>query len=104
MADDNGVSPGVRDVGAGDDRWCNSIPRQCAGTSGKSILVSFAGPSRLFAGFGRIIPDERPSISGALISAGTRCDSSEQKQPAAKQKPSRIHAGMLKLKRRKLKC
>ena len=104
MADDNGVSSGISDIRAGDDRWCNFVPGQRTGTSGESILVSFAGPFGLFAGFGRIIPDERSSISGPLISAGTGCDARDQQEPAAKPKPSSIHPEMLKLKCRKLKC
>ena len=90
--DDDGASSGGRNVGASHDCWLNFIPRQCAISRGESVRVSLTRPRRLMIPSGRIVPDERPSVSGMLVGAATiRAVGKQQQQRSANEKTSRGH-------------
>src|SRR5437870_4305136 len=88
----DGAASGGRNVGASHDCWLNSIPRQRAISRGESVRVSLTRPRRLMIPFGRIVPDERPPVSGMLVGAATiRAVGKQQQQRSANEKTSRGH-------------
>src|SRR5215211_6382337 len=92
MVDHDHVSSGIQNVRAGHDCWLNFIPRQYTRARGEPILVALAGPRCLLATCRRIPPDERLSVSRALIRAGAIRDAREQEERAANKKRSEVHA------------
>src|ERR1043166_3055144 len=89
MVDKDYVSSGIQNV------WLIFIPRQYTRASGESILVALAGPRCLLATFRYISPDQRLSVSRALIRAGAISDAREQNERAADKKRSDVHAKII---------
>ena len=91
MVDEDHVSSGIQNVGASHDCWLNFIPSQYTRAGGEPILVALAGPRRLVATFWYIPPDQRLSVSGALIRASAVKDAREQNERTTNKKRSDVH-------------
>ena len=91
MADHDHVSPGIHNVRPSHDCWLNFVPGQYTRAGSEPILVALAGPCCLIATCRYIPPDQRLSISGAVIRAAVN-DAREQKERAANKKRSDVHA------------
>src|SRR5262245_5714446 len=94
MVDEDHVSSGIQNIGASHHCWLNFIPRQYTRPSGEPILIALAGPRCLLATLRYIPPDQRLSVSRALIRAGAINNAREQNERAANKKRPDLHAKM----------